>query len=296
MRQAAACADRSGCFAAGFEAIIETWKEIGPGRVQIVLDVDPEVCRMGYGEFSALQMLFEAARKMGASVHQQAGLRIGVVVTDESTVVYSPTPLLVEAGGKASAKPNAIRIEASLAHISEDPATSLAGLRSLDLEPQTINCEQIQTIQEGLKVNPPVKFDVAQKVRVFNARFEFVEFELRGVAISRKKVPIPSDLLGLAREPRAQKLLHSSFQLIGEVPALSGDRVIRLKQFIAKKYLVNLPGFGNVILRSEKEAFETAVRALDKFIMRFQRQVKKQLQACNRQQPRGPHDRFVAQC
>ena len=54
-----------------------------------------------------------------------------------------------------------------------------------------------------------MKFDVARKVRVFNARIEFVEFELRGLSISRKTVQIPSDLLGLAKEPKAQKLLHS---------------------------------------------------------------------------------------
>ncbi len=261
------------------KAIVETWKDIGPGRVQIVLDVDPEVCRMGYGQFSALLTLFEVAKQMGASVHQQAGLRIGVVVTDESTVVYSPTPLLVEAGGKDSAKPNAIRLEAPLAHLSENPDSPIDDLRCLNLEPRTIDVEKIQTIQKDLASNPPVKFDVAQKVRVFNARFEFVEFELRGVAISRKKVPIPSDLLGLARDPKAQKLLHSSFQLIEEGSALSGDQVTRLKQFIAQKYLINLPGYGSVILRSQKEAFEYAVIALEKYIKRFQRQAKRKLQA-----------------
>ena len=89
---------------------------------------------------------------------------------------------------------------------------------------------------------------------------------------------IPSDLLGLAREPRAQKLLHSSFQLIEEGSALSGNKVTKLKQFIAQKYLISLPGYGNVILRSQKEAFETAVTALEKYIYRFQRQAKKKLQ------------------
>ena len=136
------------------KAIVETWKDIGPGRVQIVLDVDPEVCRMGYGQFSALQMLFEAAKQMGTSVHQQAGLRIGVVVTDESTVVYSPTPLLVEAGGKASAKPNAIRLEAPLAHLSENPHSPIDDLRCLSLEPQTIDAKQIQDDQEDLARTP----------------------------------------------------------------------------------------------------------------------------------------------
>jgi hypothetical protein len=123
-----------------------------------------------------------------------------------------------------------------------------------------------------------MKFDVARKVRVFNARIEFVEFELRGLAISRKTVQIPSDLLGLAKEPRAQKLLRSSFQLIEENSELSGERVNKLKQFIAKKYLIGLPGYGNVVLRSNKEDFQTAVKALERYVHRFQRLLKKKLQ------------------
>lgn len=185
------------------QAIIETWSEIGTARVQIVLDVDPEVCRMGFGEFRGLQLLHEAAKAMGASIHQQTGLRIGVVVTDESTVIYSPTPLLIEAGGKEFSRSNAIRLEAPVASLSRDSPCAMSDLRSLNLDPQAIDRNQIQAVEGELKANPPVKFDVAQKVRVFNARFEFVEFELRGVAIARKKVAIPSDLLGLAREPKA---------------------------------------------------------------------------------------------
>jgi hypothetical protein len=45
------------------------------------------------------------------------------------------------------------------------------------------------------------------------------------------------------------------------------------------KYLINLPGYGSVIMRSQKETFETAVIALEKYIKRFQRQAKKKLQA-----------------
>jgi len=67
--------------------------------------------------------------------------------------------------------------------------------------------------------------------------------------------------------------------LIDEATDLSGGRVTKLKQFIAKRYLINLQGYGTVILRSEKEAFEVAVKALERYIRRFQRQAKRKLQA-----------------
>jgi len=259
------------------KALVEAWRHLGPEAVQIVLDPDPEVCRLGFGDLAALQLLHRTAEQMGTRIHQQRGLRIGVVVTDESTAIYSPTPLLIEAGGMPGERPNAIRLDTPILHPRND--SSSADLGSINIQPEPLTRTDVQKTGEDLAANPPVKFDLARKVRVFNARFEFVDFELRGLSISRKTVRIPSDLIGLAKEPKAQKLLRSSFQLIDENSELSGERVNKLKQFIAKKYLIVLPGFGTVILRSNKENFQAAVRALERYVHRFQRLLKKKLQA-----------------
>ena len=232
---------------------------------------------MGYGDVAALKLLQDAAEQLRTKIHQQPGLRIGVVVTDETTAIFSPTPLLIEAGGQPGEKPNAIRLDTPI--LDPDRDASSSDLKSINIQPKPLTKADVEKTNEELKANPPMKFDVARKVRVFNARIEFVEFELRGLAISRKTVQIPSDLLGLAKEPRAQKLLHSSFQLIEENSELSGERVNKLKQFIAKKYLIGLPGYGNVVLRSNKEDFQTAVKALERYVHRFQRVLKRKLQA-----------------
>jgi len=46
--------------------------------------------------------------------------------------------------------------------------------------------------------------------------------------------------------------------------------VTKVKQFIAKKYLINLPGYGTAILRSNKADFQVAVEALERYVNRFQ--------------------------
>jgi hypothetical protein len=84
--------------------------------------------------------------------------------------------------------------------------------------------------------------------------------------------------MGLAKDSKAQRLLRSSFQLIDENSEVSGDRVTKLKQFIAKKYLINLPGYGAVILRNNKADFQGAVKVLERYINRFQGRLKKNLQ------------------
>ena len=45
-----------------------------------------------------------------------------------------------------------------------------------------------------------------------------------------------------------------------------------------KRYLINLAGYGTVILRSNKEGFEVAVKALERYVLRFQNRLKKKLQ------------------
>jgi hypothetical protein len=242
----------------------------------VVLDPDPEVCRLGLGDLGALQILQEVAQRMGSQIHQQKGLRVGVIVTDETTTVYSPTPRLIEAGGQPGERRNALRFDTPIF----DPAACAtdSDLRSIDLHTEPITPADVQKTTQDLNANPPVKFDLARKVRVFNASFEFVEFELHGLQLFRKRVPIPADLMGLAKDPKAQKLLRSSFQLIQEDGEVSGDRVTRLKQFIVGKYLIILPGHGTVVLRSTKPDFQVAVKALERYVHRFQRRLKKKLQ------------------
>jgi hypothetical protein len=98
-------------------------------------------------------------------------------------------------------------------------------LQDIDLQPEPMKQIDVQKTKQDLNANPPMKFDLARKVRVFNARFEFVEFELRGLQLFRKRVPIPSDLMGLAN-PKTQNLLRNSFQLIGEDAELSDGEII----------------------------------------------------------------------
>jgi hypothetical protein len=255
------------------KTIIRKWHELGANAVQVVLDPDPEVCRMGFGDLIALRMLHETAMEFGCHIHQQQGLRVGVIITDETTTVYSPIPRLIEVGGEPGEKRNALRLDAPVL-CSPNPATDL---QILDFHTKPLEHADVRNTTEALNTNPPVRFDLARKVRVFNAS------RIRGVRaawciLSRKRVQIPSDLLGLAKGPKAQKLLRSSFQLIEENNEVSGDRVTRLKQFITKHYLINLPGYGAVVLRKNKADFQGAVKALERYVHRFQRRLKKQLQ------------------
>jgi len=258
------------------KALIEKWRDLGSTGVHVVLDPDPEVCRLGFGELAALQLLQREAERIGSLIHQQQGLRIGVVVTDETTAIYAPTPLLIEAGGRPGEKPNAIRFEMPI--LDPTGSASASDLGSLNLHTKPVLNADVQKSSQDLAANPPVKFDVAQKVRVFNARFEFVEFETRGLNISRKTVQIPSDLTSLGKDPRTQRQFKSTFQLIEKSSALSGEHIAKRKQQIMASHLIVLENYGTVILREKKEAFLVEVKKLEAEISDFQKRLKQDLQ------------------
>jgi len=79
------------------EALGQRLKETDKLDITVVLDPDEEVCRIGYGEIAALELLQKLAVDQGLSLRSQPGLRVGVLLSDDNTMVWSPTPRSVEA-------------------------------------------------------------------------------------------------------------------------------------------------------------------------------------------------------
>ncbi len=260
------------------EAISSRWEVMGRDSVQVLLDVDPEICRLGYGTIDGLQLLQKAAGRVGATINHRPGIRIGMLVSDATTLVFSPTPLLVEGASTQFPRPNAIQLDFGSESPPDLHGNVLSPAQDLLQAGERVSSARVEEVAKDLSANPPQKFDLARTVRVFNALFEFVEFELKGFSISRKTVPISSDLMGLA-DSKTQKLFRSTFRLVGEDSEISGVRVAKLKEWIVKRYLIVLPGYGTVLLRSKKAGFEAAVTALRHYVSRFQKRVHKKLEA-----------------
>ena len=147
--------------------------------------------------------------------------------------------------------------------------------------------DQIDKLAENLKAAPPVKFDLARRVRVFTTRFQFVELSMTGCFISRKKVPIPSSLVGLARNREVQSQFHAHFNLVQqgqiEVKADNGNIItertlMNKRKQIEDSFLISLKGYGPVVLRANKDRFEEAVEQLKADVACYAEGVVKQLQ------------------
>jgi hypothetical protein len=268
------------------DALSDAWDRLGADAVSVILDVDPEVCRLGFGTIEGLQKIRQVAAHAGSLACHHPGVRIGLLISDNTTLVFSPTPLLIEAGSNNPQRPNAILLGTPPDQLAKD-----VGLgenpnieRVVGLDP--IRPHQIDEVAEDLKAAPPVKFDLARRVRVFTSRFQFVELEMTGCLISRKKVAIPSLLVGLARDRDVASQFHAQFDLVQqgqiEVKTEKGNTInerslLKRRKDIEDSFLVKLTGYGTVVLRGNKERLLEAVEQLKSEVSLYSQGAVKQL-------------------
>ena len=78
------------------QPLAKAWQRLGAEQVSVILDIDAEVCRFGYGSIDGLNILKKAADHLGQAIGHEPGIRICIVIADEQTFIFSPTPRLIE--------------------------------------------------------------------------------------------------------------------------------------------------------------------------------------------------------
>jgi hypothetical protein len=254
----------------------------GPGAIAVILDIDPEVCRLGYGEIEAIDLLRPALAARGLDLQMQKGVRIGLAMADAEVLIYSPTPMLLEAGSNSEEKPNAIRISNTSA---PDIAAACGAGEATVSAPRpevgiTVASQRVvEETKADLKENPPRQFNLVRLERVFNYKLEFVEFSLSEFRLNKRTVSLPAELLGLVEEDLRDRL-HNTFRIFeGGVPfefeffdPTSPERKLKISEKwlgkqadkLRKEYFIPLgsSSYGNLILKRLKAKFQDDVARL----------------------------------
>ena len=66
-------------------------------RIEVILDADPEVYRLGF-TVEGITKLKSQAQTQHVGLRHQPGIRIAILIADEKALIYAPTPQLIEAG------------------------------------------------------------------------------------------------------------------------------------------------------------------------------------------------------
>lgn len=258
-------------------------------KIHIVLDVDAEVCRLGYGAIEGLEAIQKFAMKHGVTINHHPGIRIGLVVADNTTVIYAPTPLLIEAGSTSpDDKPNAIWLNQAVPiEIANACAIGEGGFSTLEIGKDPISPAIVSMVKEDLKINPPKKFDIARIERVFNSKLQFVELEIKDYRLHSQCIKLDPDLFGI-KDQAVAKRLSNKYQIFSSeddltiaIPYLddqgnpegpestesfSPASIDQERKAISDYFFISAGCMGMLILRSNKADFEQRLVILKKKI------------------------------
>jgi hypothetical protein len=262
------------------QSAIHFLKNHPDGHIEVVIDSDPDVFRFGYGELSGV----EALAAFGISLRKASGLRIGLLITDDQAWVFSPSPLLVEPE-RTEAQPNAVLVCAEQAEQLLRSVAPLATEESqvsffpAEMGEEMLEREDLESIRNSLDERPPQKFDLTRLVNVYHGYVQFVGLSLTGCQLSRRTIPLPRNLIAIARNENMQDRLKATFRLVdGKSKAKAQDVEKRLAN-LRKKYVRSLgERLGSVILRQKKEHFGKEVIEIKKAVEKFSDNVKQQLE------------------
>lgn len=273
------------------QAMVEMAGRIGPELVTVSLDFDERVMRMGYGDITAVQALREA----GIVINSSPGLRSALIIVDGEGYTFTPTPLYLEAEAVGISARNALRLSPeqvaeALARLSPaakaiaiaratDPVEK-ARIANLPIEVggKQVDDGQFRQVEKSLQEAPPVRFDLARQVRVFESYLQYVELRLTGAAIQRHRLAIPTSFQKLGGGEALKGRLRTTFDLIEKGGKLSSKPLEDELNEIRKNFTPSLgKDHGRVVLKSAKPVLQQRLNELRRKLEDYQDRVKSEL-------------------
>ena len=266
--------------------------------VTVFLDYSEDAYRIGFGDVDGLSYLRDHETTM--RLCQSPGVRLGILIADEVVIVWSPTPRSVE-DDRTQGQTNAVILGKDVTDKSvADQFNEHFGDENTD----HVHPEKLHDTLQRLKEDPPEPFDLTRKVRVFSSKFQYVETELQGAELIKRKIRISSllmnsDLPEALRDILDTQILpyQSKNNVAIEAPHIvrgqiaysrCGERILvpttqrdieMIWQDIKKRYLFTIQGFGSLIRKQHLASFKAEVDAfkelLQDWVSKFRKHVEK---------------------
>lgn len=280
------------------QTLAHAMKVVPGDAIHLVLDVDSEVARLGYGdrEFKGMESLQAAAAQHGLTVNHHPGIRIGLLIADDITLVYSPTAELIETDNRQPDKPNAILLNAELPKSLADAcAVGASGHATLEVGQDPVDQRKVDAVKKDLSERPPKEFNIARVESVFSSMLQYVEFEIENYKISTRTLRLDAELFGIKDELVAQRLASryhlfaDSEALTVEIPFVDEDAQVKKdkpkqkfgplsidkeRNRIKKRFIIEAGKNRALILRRDVKAFTKEIARLKVIIRYYQEAVQ----------------------
>jgi len=278
------------------DAVARRFDDLERLEVTVILDSDPEVYRLGFGDPEALEAIRKASASALFDLREQPGVRIGVVIADDVTMVYSPVSRNIEAGSTSAEKPNAIVLSGG----AGDRIAAATGADTAEKAPRpevgkmALDPAKVQSMQSDLKANPPRPFDITRKMNVFSSKVQYVDFSVSNYRLAARQIALPPELVDVADgdlKDRITGRIRAPFDGIGKLDVaieldgktetikVDDDWLKKERKRIEDGYTFQINNFGRVILYTDREAFDAAIKRFMAIIEGYQAALQKALEA-----------------
>ncbi|WP_108484109.1 hypothetical protein [Oceaniglobus ichthyenteri] len=283
------------------DALAERMSDLPDLSLTVILDADPEVYRMGYGEVAALERIRAAAAKESFRLQEQAGIRIGLVISDECTLIYAPLSSNIEAGSTSDAKPNGIYLDGAVTEMLTEKTAGVDAQGQpvkAEIGNDSLSAARVAATQQDLTETPPLPVDLTRKLNVFITRVQYVELKAKGYQISRRRAELPKDFFGMDSDDLKERItgrIGTPLEGIGklDVEITIGEKTEKLnvdEKFLQKergeieKALTHVMAKrGRVILRKDRASFDYQIDRFKAIIAAYQEALASRLEDAREQ-------------
>ncbi len=272
-------------------ALVEVAERLGTTAVDLCIDLDERVVRMGYGTIEAITKV----RDVGVHVRSSSGLRTGLIIVDDAGYYFTPIALYLEAEPQSAHSLNAMALSREavaealvrLSPATKERAVSNAAGSSqreriletiVEVNSTEVDANHLTHVADRLAEAPPVKFDVARQVRVFEPFLQYVELKLTGAALQRHRIAMPPEIMKMGGGKEMEGRLKTTFDLIEKGGALSSKDLESELNEMRKDLSPSLgKTHGRLILKAKKPLLNKRIEDLRGRLEAHQEKVKGEL-------------------
>jgi len=216
------------------EAIRDKAREDILEIISVIVDLDANVYRMGFGDESSLDLLKEFLENGRVNIGKKKGLRVGVIVSDDKVLFYAPTAKMVEPdpiSENGTSLMNGFMMTDDLfcnqpqSEKKTSPISTVI-INEVEGNPETgeaptigveeIKEEDIQQEQKSLKEIPPKTFDIQRRIDIYTSKLTYVEFTISFEKYSVKKINIPNSIT-IVKDKKVGERLSSQLAMFQEM-------------------------------------------------------------------------------
>lgn len=265
-------------------------------KVNVVIDLDEENIRNGYGEIKSIDIL----SKVGIEVNQIDGNLISFIIVDDvGYFLFQQSRVHLEdaKGPNAVLMDDIIRrkliayyfpfdeneeyfdelyieddeimmkIKSDLDEIIDVPGSE----KQLKIKP--LNNVKVERIRKNLKINPPLQPDLKRRINTYTTKVQFVELKFIGANFSSKKIPLPKDALPF-RDAELKNAIESKLNLfdnLGENEDFKKFKQIKnMEEAIREKYLIPITCRNKSLIKVlKKEEFLEDLKLIQEKINKY---------------------------